>query len=94
MTLLRNVAWLVTLVALAPLVSAAQAPTLPHILADPAVIAAEPLPDFSYAGYRFGLAPLPNDPGQVIEATAYGVTPDDGKDDAKACPPSAPVRHS
>ncbi|QDH33229.1 hypothetical protein [Porphyrobacter sp. YT40] len=41
-------------------------------------------PDFSYAGYRFGLAPLPDTQGTVIEATAHGVIPDDGKDDAKA----------
>ena len=43
-----------------------------------------PLPDFSYAGYRFGLAPLSVARGRVIEAAAFGVVPDDGKDDAKA----------
>jgi hypothetical protein len=43
-----------------------------------------PLPDYSYAGYGFGLAPLPTDAGTVIEATSHGVVPDDGKDDAKA----------
>jgi hypothetical protein len=41
-------------------------------------------PDFSYAGYRFGLAPLPTARGTVIDATEHGVIPDDGKDDAKA----------
>lgn len=41
-------------------------------------------PDFSYAGYRFGLASLPTDAGTVIDATAFGVIADDGKDDAKA----------
>ncbi len=41
-------------------------------------------PDFSYAGYRFGLAPLPTTQGVVIDAIEYGVVPDDGKDDAKA----------
>ncbi len=41
-------------------------------------------PDFSYAGYRFGLAPLPDTQDTVIDATAHGVIPDDGKDDAKA----------
>jgi hypothetical protein len=43
-----------------------------------------PLPDYSYAGYGFGLAPLPTETGTIIEATAHGVVPDDGKDDAKA----------
>jgi hypothetical protein len=43
-----------------------------------------PLPDYSYAGFGFGIAPLPSDAGTVIEATAHGVVPDDGKDDAKA----------
>ena len=55
---------------------------LPAILA-PAGGAAR-LPDFSYAGYRFGLAPLPEAPGSVIDAASFGVVPDDGKDDAKA----------
>lgn len=41
-------------------------------------------PDFSYAGYRFGLAPLPTSQGTVIDARLHGVIPDDGKDDAKA----------
>jgi hypothetical protein len=43
-----------------------------------------PLPDYSYAGYGFGLAPIPTDPGTVIDATNHGVIPNDGKDDAKA----------
>ncbi|WP_373487786.1 hypothetical protein [Blastomonas sp.] len=41
-------------------------------------------PDFSYAGYRFGLAPLPTANGTVIDARLYGIVPDDGRDDAKA----------
>jgi hypothetical protein len=52
---------------------------LPHILASP-----KTGPDFSYAGYRFGLKPLPESQGVVIDASSYGVIPDDGKDDAKA----------
>jgi hypothetical protein len=43
-----------------------------------------PLPDYSYAGYGFGIAPIPTDAGTVIDASAHGVLPDDGKDDAKA----------
>jgi hypothetical protein len=46
--------------------------------------ASKPLPDYSYAGYGFGIAPLPTDPGTVIDAAKHGVIPDDGKDDAKA----------
>jgi hypothetical protein len=42
------------------------------------------IPDFSYAGYRFGMAPLPETRGTVIDATDHGVVPDDGMDDAKA----------
>jgi hypothetical protein len=44
----------------------------------------KPLPDYSYAGYGFGLAPIPTDTGTVIDATSHGVVPDDDKDDAKA----------
>ncbi len=56
----------------------------PFLLTDPAVIAANLLPDYSYAGYRFGLAPIPSDPGTTIRVIDHGVVPDDGKDDAKA----------
>jgi hypothetical protein len=42
------------------------------------------LPDYSYAGYGFGIAPIPSDAGTVIDATNHGVVPNDGKDDAKA----------
>jgi hypothetical protein len=55
---------------------------LPAMLAGPHGAAA--MPDFSYAGFRFGLESLPDLKGTVIDATSYGVVPDDGKDDAKA----------
>lgn len=67
-----------------PGIAAARDGALPAILTDARVRQANPLPDFSYAGYGFGLANLPSDRGTVIEASAYGVIPDDGKDDAKA----------
>lgn len=54
------------------------------ILSDPAVMKSMPLPDFSYAGYGFGVAALPDAPRTVIEVTAYGVVPDDGLDDSRA----------
>lgn len=39
------------------------------------------LPDYSYAGYRWGEVPLPLPQETVIRATDYGVVPDDGRDD-------------
>lgn len=62
----------------------AEPPALPKILADPATQAAQPLPDYSYAGYGFGTAPIPEDAGTVVAVTDYGVVPDDGLDDSKA----------
>ncbi|WP_411339950.1 hypothetical protein V6U71_19280 [Sphingopyxis sp. J-6] len=57
---------------------------LPKILSDPATMAANPLPDFSYAGYGFGLAPLPADAGTIVDVTDHGAIPGDGLDDTKA----------
>src|SRR3546814_4328874 len=62
----------------------AQQAKLPKILSDPATAAANPLPDFSYAGYGFGLAPIPADVGTIVEVTDHGAIPDDGLDDTKA----------
>ncbi|WP_263790767.1 T9SS type A sorting domain-containing protein [Salinibacter sp.] len=47
------------------------------------------LPDFSYAGYRWGEEPLPEhsptDPGiTAIRVTEFGAVPGDGKDDTEA----------
>ena len=39
------------------------------------------LPDYSYAGYRWGEEPLPTPTATVIDATEYGVVADDGLDD-------------
>ena len=62
----------------------AQQAKLPKILSDPATAAANPLPDFSYAGYGFGLTPIPVDAGTIVEVTDHGAIPDDGLDDTKA----------
>ena len=62
----------------------AQQATLPQILSDPAIAATNPLPDFSYAGYGFGLAPIPADAGTIVDVTDHGAIPDDGLDDSKA----------
>jgi hypothetical protein len=56
----------------------------PLLITDRSVIATNPTPDFSYAGYGFGVAPIPSEPGTVINVTDHGVIPDDSKDDAKA----------
>ena len=47
-------------------------------------MAANPLPDFSYAGYGFGTQPIPGDDGTVVDVTGFGAIPDDGLDDTKA----------
>lgn len=47
-------------------------------------MAANPLPDFSYAGYGFGMQPIPGDDGTVVDVTSFGAIPDDGLDDTKA----------
>jgi hypothetical protein len=57
---------------------------LPKILSDRAVASANPLPDYSYAGYGFGLAPIPADAGTIVDVTDHGAIPDDGLDDTKA----------
>ncbi|MEM1143463.1 MAG: glycosyl hydrolase family 28-related protein [Pseudomonadota bacterium] len=42
------------------------------------------LPDFSFAGYRNGLAPLPETTGTVISVRDFGATASDSIDDTKA----------
>lgn len=57
---------------------------LPETFHDSSESRAHPLPDFSYAGYGFGITPLPSDPGTIIHVIDHGVVPDDDKDDAKS----------
>ena len=42
------------------------------------------LPDFSYAGYRFGEVPIPDVEAQRFDVTDHGAIPDDGKSDQEA----------
>ena len=42
------------------------------------------LPDFSYAGYGFGLEDIPTSKGKIFDVTTYGAIPDDGIDDSAA----------
>lgn len=64
---------------------------MPQILSEHAAISSSDsdanrpyLPDFSYAGYRWGEEPLPTAGGEVIDVTRYGAVPDDGRDDTEA----------
>jgi len=57
-------------------------PRLPPILLDTADTPY--LPDFSYAGYNFGVGDLPTASGTVIRVDDYGAAADDGNDDTKA----------
>lgn len=66
-----------------PQIGAVSAKDAPAIIADPAVRAKHPLPDFSYAGYGFGISEIPT-VEQVIDVAEFGAIPDDGKDDSKA----------
>lgn len=68
----------------AALPALAQSTSLPKILFDRGTMTAAPLPDYSYAGYGFGITPIPDDAGTIVEVTAYGAIPDDGYDDSKA----------
>ena len=58
--------------------------TLPQILGDKAVAAQNPLPDFSYAGYGFGVAEVAGADGTIVNVTDHGVIANDGLDDSHA----------
>lgn len=55
----------------------------PEILATSSGAPPVALPDFSYAGYGFGLAAIP-EVRTVIDVNDYGAIPDDNKDDSAA----------
>jgi hypothetical protein len=57
---------------------------LPQIITDKKIASQNYLPDFSYAGYHYGEVKLPEKSEQIINATDYGVTANDGLDDSKA----------
>jgi hypothetical protein len=67
-----------------PYAAISQTNNLPAILSDPAVTAANPIPDYSYAGYGFGTAQIPQAAGTIIDVTNHGVVSNDGIDDTKA----------
>ncbi|WP_137751360.1 hypothetical protein [Sphingopyxis sp. L1A2A] len=78
----RALGWLFGAMLVVPAYAKAQ--QLPAILSDRTVSAANPLPDFSYAGYGFGLATIPADRGTIVDVTDHGAVADDGLDDSKA----------
>lgn len=55
-----------------------------RIVSDPSVASKHPLPDFSYAGYGFGVGEIPQSGGTTIDVTDFGVVPDDNLDDSDA----------
>lgn len=65
------------------------APELPRILASEG---GPYLPDFSYAGYEFGLQPAPTIDTQ-IDVGDFGAVPDDGEDDSKAIQAALAAAH-
>jgi hypothetical protein len=76
----------------APALAAGSAWT-PQILTDPAVRTRHYLPDFSFAGYRWGEAPLPQC-GPTLHVTDFGAVPDDGKDDTAALKRALAAAHA
>lgn len=52
------------------------------ILSDTDVMAANYLPDFSYAGYNHGIGDIPVPNAKIIDVTQYGVIADDEIDDS------------
>ena len=62
----------------------AQDQMLPKILSEKTPEAENFLPDFSYAGYRNGMAQLPTPSGTVIRVDDFGATANDESDDTKA----------
>ena len=67
-----------------PAGSAESGKPLPAILTDEATRQAHFLPDFSYAGYRNGLADIPTATGEIVLVDDFGARADDGKDDSAA----------
>lgn len=66
---------------------------LPAILSDTGTRNTVYLPDFSYAGYGYGVTDIPNI-AEMIDVADYGAIPDDGKDDSKALRAALKAAHS
>jgi hypothetical protein len=66
------------------LTNAVKPAAAPPVAAQALLDTARTLPDYSYAGYGFGVASIPEDQGRIIRAAEHGVMADDGKDDTQA----------
>lgn len=76
-------------------VSVAQADPLPVILSDEAVASKHYLPDFSYAGYGFGIQPIPSvKTAKEINVEDFGVIADDEIDDSSGVLKALEQAHS
>jgi hypothetical protein len=58
--------------------------SLPEIISNKKIMSENYLPDFSYAGYKYGEKPIPKSTQNIYNATDYGVIANDGLDDSKA----------
>lgn len=65
---------------------------MPRILADEEVSNEQVLPDFSYAGYGYGVEEIPSVEAE-IDVADYGAIPDDGKDDSVALKAALAAAH-
>ncbi len=65
---------------------------LPALLSVETIRQEHYLPDFSFAGYRNGLSPLPSATGELIHVDEFGASADDDIDDTTAV--QAAIRHA
>ncbi|MEM1175572.1 MAG: glycosyl hydrolase family 28-related protein [Pseudomonadota bacterium] len=65
---------------------------MPAILSIETIRQKHYLPDFSYAGYRNGLSPLPTASGELVSVDEFGASADDNIDDTKAV--QAAIQHA
>ena len=65
----------------------------PDIISKKEVASLNFLPDFSYAGYRFGNTSLPEIKEKIISATDFGVKANDNLDDSKALQKALKAAH-
>ncbi|RIV85818.1 hypothetical protein D2V07_10870 [Aurantiacibacter zhengii] len=90
MVLRKNFAVLALVLAAFPAAAQDFSAQLPDILGDEE---APYLPDFSYAGYDYGVSPLPKI-DTVIDVADFGAVPDDGKDDSEALQSALAAAHA
>lgn len=89
---LKKIDFLSASLALALTASPLAAQDLPTILTDNSGGSDTYLPDFSYAGYGFGVEPIP-DVENVIDVADHGAIPDDGNDDSVALKAALAAAH-